>query len=73
MLAVWPDSVMESVPGRTGYKVLVRPSMEKFASDRSSLEVLLPPINMHQEMIGAGGNPRNIHGDEGQRAVVRSE
>lgn len=39
MLAVWPDSVMESVAGRAGYKVLVRPSMEKFPSNRTSLEV----------------------------------
>lgn len=39
MLAVWPDSVMRSVSGRAGYKVLVRPSMDKFASERTSLEV----------------------------------
>lgn len=39
MLAVWPDAVMRSVSGRTGYKVLVRPSMVKFPSNRKSLEV----------------------------------
>ena len=39
MLAVWPDSVMRSVSGRGGYKVLVRPSMQKFPSERNNLEV----------------------------------
>jgi len=33
MLAVWPDSAMK------GYKALVRPSMEKFPSNRNTLEV----------------------------------
>lgn len=42
MLAVWPDSVVRSVSGGTSYKVLTRPSMEKFASDRNSLEVNAP-------------------------------
>lgn len=41
MLAVWPDEVMRSVAGRPGYKVLVRPSMAKFPSNRNSLEVNL--------------------------------
>ncbi|CAN0359281.1 unnamed protein product [Ectocarpus sp. 12 AP-2014] len=40
MLAVWPDSVMRSVSGRGGYKVLVRPSMQKFPSERNTLEVI---------------------------------
>lgn len=41
MLAVWPDSVIRSVSGRGGYKVLVRPSMQKFPSERNTLEVNL--------------------------------
>lgn len=41
MLAVWPESVMKSVAGSGIYKVLVRPSMQKFPSDRNNLEVLL--------------------------------
>ncbi|CAM9929840.1 unnamed protein product [Ectocarpus sp. 12 AP-2014] len=40
ILAVWPDWVMRSVSGRGGYKVLVRPSMQKFPSERNTLEVI---------------------------------
>ena len=39
MLAVWPDSVMGRASGRRGDKALVRPSMQKFPSDRDTLEV----------------------------------
>ncbi len=53
MLAVWPDSVMRSVSGRAEYDVLVRPSMDKFPSNRNSLEV-----NKQQGQIREGGDPK---------------
>lgn len=39
MLAVWPDEVMTSVTGVPGCMMAVRPSLQKFPSDRNDLEV----------------------------------
>ena len=57
MLAVWPDEVMRKVSGRTGYKVLVRPSMEKFPSNRNSLEVIHTPV-LHYSRGGSESTTR---------------
>ena len=38
MLAVWPDKVMARVSGKPGCMMAVRPSLQKFPSNRNDLE-----------------------------------
>ncbi|CAN0335609.1 unnamed protein product, partial [Ascophyllum nodosum] len=40
MLAVWPDKVMARVSGKPGCMMAVRPSLQKFPSNRNDLEVI---------------------------------
>ena len=52
MVAVWPDRIMRSVAGGSGYSMIVRPSMQKFPSDLDNLAAR--SVALYQSLYSAG-------------------